>query len=145
MRSPPQILLETFTFYLIFTSFTVDEVSNISNKYQPPNNLAKCQYFYTRDFASLLHFEKKLALSIPNIFRNIHFLPHPLFQSFVTFQLNTDHLINQLTKYFYTRHLTPLLHLKKIALSIADAFRKTHIFHHIFTSFHGVLGVHYFK
>ena len=29
------------------------------------------------------------------------------------FEINTDFLINQLTTYFYTRHLTPLIHLKK--------------------------------
>ena len=62
-----------FTIFLIV--FTVDEVCYISNKHQPFNNLAKHQYFYTRDFISLRHFEKRLALSIANVFRNIHFLP----------------------------------------------------------------------
>ena len=46
-----------FTTFLII--FTVDEVCYTSNKYQPPNNLAKYQYFYTRKFISFLHFEKK--------------------------------------------------------------------------------------
>ena len=35
----------------------------MSDKYQPPNSLAKHQYFYTRDFMSLLHFKYKFALS----------------------------------------------------------------------------------
>ena len=59
-----------------FNVFTTDEVCNISNKEQPPSNSGKCQYFYTRDFTSLFHFKKKLAPSITNVFRNIHFLPH---------------------------------------------------------------------
>ena len=63
-----------FTTFLII--FTVDEVCYTSNKYQPPNNLAKYQYFYTRKFISLPSFWKKIALSIANIFRNIYFLLH---------------------------------------------------------------------
>ena len=63
-----------FTAILVF--LTVEEVCYISNKYQPPYDLVQPQYFYTRDFIlSLLHFEKKLALSIANVFLNIHFLP----------------------------------------------------------------------
>ena len=34
----------------------MDEVCNISNKYQPPSKIPK--HFHTRDFISLLHFEK---------------------------------------------------------------------------------------
>ena len=37
----------------------MDEVCYISNEYQPPNNLAKYQYFHTKNFLSLLHLEKK--------------------------------------------------------------------------------------
>ena len=60
------------TFLIVFT---MDEVRYISNKHQTLNNLAKEQYFYTRDFISLRHLEKNIALSIANIFRKIHFLP----------------------------------------------------------------------
>ena len=74
--SPLQMLLETSNFYHIFTSFSEWMSCYISNKYQPPNNLAKYQYFYTKGFISILHFEKELALSIANVFWNIHFLPH---------------------------------------------------------------------
>ena len=83
------------TFLLVFT---VDGVCYISNKKQPPNNLAKRQYFYTRDFISLLHFERKLALFIAKPFRK-----HPLFTTFSLFltvrnvcntQINTDCFIN---------------------------------------------------
>ena len=67
-----------FQKHLLFTTFlvflTVDEVCYISNKYQPPYDLAKCQYFYTSGFISLFYFEKKLALSIANVLRNIPFL-----------------------------------------------------------------------
>ena len=45
-----------FTKFLLV--FTVDQVCYISYKYQPPNNLAKRQYFYTRNFISLHHFGK---------------------------------------------------------------------------------------
>ena len=46
----------------------------------------------------------------------------------VIFQINTDFLINQLTKYFYTRHLT----LLKVVLSIAEGFRKADFLPHIY-------------
>ena len=61
-------------FFIFLLVFTEDEVCQISKRYQPPNNLAKYQYFYTRDFIYLLHFEKILALSIANVFWDIHFL-----------------------------------------------------------------------
>ena len=48
---------QMFTTFLLV--FTVDEMCNISNKYQPPSNLAKYKYFCKRDVISLLHFEKK--------------------------------------------------------------------------------------
>ena len=47
---------------------------HVSNKHQPPNDLAKYQHFHTRNFILLLHFEKKLALYIANIFAK-----HPYF------------------------------------------------------------------
>ena len=53
----------------------MDEVRYISNKYQPPNNLAKYQYFYTRDFIFLLHFEKKIGALHRKDFSEHHFLP----------------------------------------------------------------------
>ena len=39
------MLLETATFYLTLLVFTVDELCNISNKCQHPNDLAKYHYF----------------------------------------------------------------------------------------------------
>ena len=60
LRSPSQIFLETLTFHHIFSSlhsYTVDEVCNISNKNQPPSNLAKLQYL--RYFISLIHIKEK--------------------------------------------------------------------------------------
>ena len=67
-------IAQAFTTCLLV--FTENEMCNISNKYQPVINVAKYQYFYTRDFISFIHFDKKLTLSIANVFRNIHFLPH---------------------------------------------------------------------
>ena len=97
----------------------MDEVCYIPNKNKLPNNLAKRQYFYTRDFISLLHFETNLALSIEKVFRSIHFLPlFYYFQKrvrFVIFQVNADVLINQL-KFFYTRYLTHLLFQIKVCV-----------------------------
>ena len=105
----------------LFTTFllvlTVDEVHYISNKYQAPYSLAKRQYFYKRDFISLLHFGKKMMLSIANVFPNIHFLPifHYFWKwvRFLIFQINADFLINHLQNYFYTKHLRLLLHFRK--------------------------------
>ena len=83
--------------------FTVDEVCYISNQYQAPNNLAKHQYFYTRDYIPPL-FRKKMAISTTKVFRNIYSLP--LFHHFknwarfVLFQVNTNFLINQLKNIF---------------------------------------------
>ena len=65
---PRRIFSKHPLFNTILLVLTVDEVCYISNKYQPPYNLAKRQYFYTRDFISLLHFREKLALSIANFF-----------------------------------------------------------------------------
>ena len=59
----------------------MDKVCYISDKYQPPNHLAKHQYFYARDVVSFLHFEKKLAL-------------------LVLFQVSANFLINQLKNIF---------------------------------------------
>ena len=41
LHFPSQKLVETSTFYHIFSIFTVDQVCNISNKYQTPSNWAK--------------------------------------------------------------------------------------------------------
>ena len=64
------------------------------------------------------------------------FSKHPLFTTFslfeewvkfVIFQINADFLMNQSTKYFYTKHLTLLLHaIKKFALSITKSFKNIH-------------------
>ena len=98
-----------FTTFLVF--LTVDEVCYISNKNQPPNNLAKRQYFYTRDFISLLHFKRKLALFIAKPFRK-----HPLFTTFSLFltvrnvcniQINTNFFINYLENIFTQDTFSP--------------------------------------
>ena len=99
LRSSSQNLLKRpfFTTFIVF--LTVDEVCYISNKNQPfSNNLAKRQYFYTREFISLLHFERKLVLLIAK-----PFWKHPLFTTFSLFltvrnvcntQINIDCFIN---------------------------------------------------
>ena len=81
--------------------------------------------------------KKILALSIANIIQNIHFSPHfhYFYQwvRFLIFQINTDFLINQLQKYFYTKHLTLLLHSnKKVVLLIAEGFRKIDFLPHFY-------------
>ena len=52
---------------------------------------------------------------------------------FLIFQINTDFLIDQLEKYFYTRHLTLLLHSNKtFLLSIPEVFRKINFLPHFY-------------
>ena len=72
-----------FTTFLI--DFTVDEVCYISNKHQTLNNLAIYQYFYTRDFISLRHFEKKIGA-----LHRKRFSKHPLFTTFSLFLKMSD-------------------------------------------------------
>ena len=67
-RSPLQNLLGKSAFYQFLLVFTEDEVCNILNKNQLSRNLVKYQYFYTRDFIFLLHYEIKLSLSIAKRF-----------------------------------------------------------------------------
>ena len=61
------------------------------------------------------------------------------------FQTNADFLINQLTKYFYTRHLTLVLYFKRKFRSPSLNTLKISIFYSIFTSFHSGWGVLYFQ
>ena len=110
------------TFLLVFTG---NEVCNISNKNQTPSNLAKYQYFCTRDFISLLHSKIKLTLSIAQVFRNIHFLPYDNQFSqcvkCVIFQINTNLLVIYQNIIISTQRL--LLHFEEmLALSIATVF-----------------------
>ena len=58
LLSPSQNLSHVETFLAVFT---VDEVCHFSNKYQPPNNLAKYKCFCTRNFTSIPHFEKNIG------------------------------------------------------------------------------------
>ena len=98
---------------------------NTSNKYQHPNNLAEYQHFYARDFISLLHFEKKVALSMANIFRNIQLL---------TLQINTDFLINQLNFFFTQDTLHCSLIASKNLRSLLQKFsERSTIFLPVFT------------
>ena len=127
-----------FTTFLAF--LTVDEVCYISDKNQPPNNLAKYQYFYTRDFISLLHFEKKLALFIAKLFRK-----YPLFTTFSLFlivgkvcniQINTDFFINQLKNILTQDTFNPSFDSRK-KLRSPQKLLETFSFYYIFTNFHG--------
>ena len=70
----------------------MDEVCNISNENRPPNNLAKYQYFQTRDFLSFLHFEKELAFSIAKFFETSTFTTFLLF-------LTVNEVCNSSNKY----------------------------------------------
>ena len=68
--------------------------------------------------------------SIPKVFRNIHVLPHAHY-----IQIDAKFLLHLLKNNFYSRNLTPLLHVTKIALSIAELLEAS-TFCDIFTSFH---------
>ena len=130
-----------FTTFLVF--LTVDEVCYISNKNQPfSNNLAKRQYFYTRDFISLLHFERKLALFIAKPFRK-----HPLFTTFSLFltvrnvcniQINTDFFINQLKNIFTQDTFSPSFDSRKKLRSPSQKLLD------IFTTFYYILQTIYY-
>ena len=149
LRSPSQNLLKTSTFHPFILVLTVVEVSNITNKNQSPTNLAKYQYFYTRDFISFLHYGKKLALSIARGFRNIYFLSH--FHYFwrcvklVIFQINADFLINQLRKYFTQNTWDCSLIPTKNLCSPSHKFLEISTFYHMSSSFHIPWVVQYFK
>ena len=55
--------------------------------------------------------------------------------TFLIFQVNADFLINQVTKYFYTRHFTSLVYFKKIFCSPPQNLLETSTFYHILTMF----------
>ena len=76
---------------------TIGELYHISNKYWPPNKLAKYWCFYTRDFIS--HFQKKLVLSILKVFQNFHFFWLFLTVSEVRY---TDFIIDHQNNSFYS-------------------------------------------
>ena len=68
-------------------------------------------------------------------------MKHPLFTTFslfltvtfLIFQINTDFLINQIQKSFYTGYLTQLLPSNKILmLSITNVFRKIDFLPHFY-------------
>ena len=145
------MLLETFTFYPIFTSFHsgLDEVCYISNKYQPLDNLAKHLYFYTRDFISLYNFGKKLEALHRKTFSE-----HPLFSTFSLF-LKVDEVCNVSSNcwlpnkpankiFLYKAPYTPPLFQKNFCSS-SQMLLKTSTFYYIFTSFDSGWSVLCFK
>ena len=110
-------------FTTLLLVLTVNEVCYISNKYQSPNNLEKHQYFYTRDFICLLHFEKSW---------------HSPSQIF--FKTSTFYLFSLVLK-----NREPYLISKTTLRSPSQNFLETFIFYRIFTSFHSRWGVAHFK
>ena len=180
MLFPSQNILETSTFHHIFTSFHsgwgVQYYKWKPSDKPSPSDLAKYQYFHARTLLSFLPFEEKLALFIANVFWNIYFLPHIhcLWEwvRFVILQINADFLINQLSKYFYTRRLTtlpyfliskkkkkiyiyiyiyiardliPFFHCAKTWRSPSKTVFERSTFYQIFTSFQSGERVLYFK
>ena len=144
-----------FTIFLL--RFTGHEICNVSNKYQLVSNLAK-QYFYTRDFISLLHFRKVGTL------HHKRFSKHPLFTVFSRFWTVSE-ACNISNKYWLLNksprktffHKTPFaspffknvvfsiaevsrsiyflpffISKKKLLLSIAELFRNTHFLPHFY-------------
>ena len=125
-----------FTTFLVF--LTVDEVCYISNKNQRPNILAKGQYFCTRDFISLLHFERNLVLFIAKLFGK-----HPLFTTLSLFltvcnvcniQINTNFFINQLKNIFTQDTFSPYFDSRKKLYSPSQKLLETFLLH--FTTFY---------
>ena len=88
------------------------------------NQLQK--YLYRKHLTLLLHSNKNFVLSIAQVFRNIHFLPHDnYFSQWIKcawFQINTDLL---------TKDFISFLHFKKkLALFIGNVFRNIHFLPH---------------
>ena len=147
--SPSQNLLEISTFYQIFTSSDTGWGVSVSNKYQPPYNFAKRQYFYTRDFISLLHFGKKIGA-----LHRKDFSKHPLFTTFSLF-LKANEVWNISNKCWFPNNSVNkiFLHktayappaLQKILRSPSQNILETFTFYFIFPSFHSGWGVLYFK
>ena len=54
-------------------------------QHRPPYDLAKRQHFYTRDFISLIYFEKKIGA-----LHRKRFTEHPLFTTFSLFLKVSD-------------------------------------------------------
>ena len=122
----------------IFSPFlTLSGVCNISkNTDFLINQLQK--YFYRRHLMLLLHYNKKFALSIVQVFRNIHFLP-----CLCQLVFKVDELCNISKKYrppsnipkhlyFCARDFMSLLYYfkNKLVLSIAIIFRNIHLLSH---------------
>ena len=73
------------------------------------------------------------------------FLKHPLLTTFLLFlTVNEVFLINQLKKYFYTRHLKLFVPFKRKLLSPSQKLLETPTFYHILISFHGKWRVNFF-
>ena len=89
------------------------------------NQLQK--YLYRKHLTLLLHSNKNFVLSIAQVFRNIHFLPHDnYFSQWIKcawFQINTDLL---------TKDFISFLHFKK---KISAVYRKRFSKHPFFTTF----------
>ena len=119
----PRIFQKHPLFITCLLVFTVDELCNVSNKSQPPSNLAKYQYFYKRELITLLYFENFRNTSFYHIFTTV---------SEVCNIPNKYWLPNKWDKIFYTKHLILLLHSnKKFVLSIAQVFKNTHFLPHV--------------
>ena len=114
MRPPLKAFFETFTFYTTFSLFlTISEVSNISNKDWLPNRSAtKLLLHRTPDTVYSFQWETcalKFVLSIAQVFRNIHLLPHAsLFSQWMrcaVFQIYTDLLVTHQNFNIFTQHV----------------------------------------
>ena len=137
-----------FTTFLLV--FAVDELCYISNKYQPPNNLAKYQYFGTRDFISRFHFEKKNCT-----LHRKRFWKHPLFTTFSPFLtggevFNTSSkcwLPNESANKIFLRKTlySPPLFQKNNLCSPLQMLLETSTFYDIFSNFQSGWTVLYFK
>ena len=135
-----------FTTHLLV--ITMDEVFNISEKYQPPSNIPNQWYLYTRHFVSLFHFKKK----IDAVYRK-WFSKHSCFTTFSLFLTvseacnisNNYWLANKSAKKLLHGKATPLLHFKKITCSPSPRLLETSTFYDIFINFHSGWGVQFFK
>ena len=101
--------------------------------------------FTKRVRVSLLHFRKYDSLYNKGFSKHPFLTTCSLFLTVmrcVAFQINTDFLLNLLKNIFHSENLTPLLHVTKTALSIADVSFATFLYQFcatfllVFTSFY---------
>ena len=98
--------LKRSTFITCLLVFTVNEMCNFSNRYQPINiNIFTQETLYCSFIWKNCWCYPSQMFFKTSTFYHIFTISNSEWGLFVIFQIKTDFLTNQLKKYFYTRHL----------------------------------------